>query len=102
MEEDSLLLRVLGKSPRLMIIDFLIDNPIFDFSKTEMIAGIELCKPTFYKYFSPLLDEGIVKISRKIGRSEMYQLDRKNPTVIAILEFEEKILRIHEGKNAKT
>lgn len=37
MEKDSLLLKFLGKSPQLRIIDFLLDNKLLDFSKKEII-----------------------------------------------------------------
>jgi len=48
METESLLLKTLGKSPQMRIMDFFIDNRLFDFSKKEIIEELGMSKTTFY------------------------------------------------------
>lgn len=36
-EYKSILMKALGESPKLRIIDFFLDNPLFDFTKKEVI-----------------------------------------------------------------
>jgi DNA-binding transcriptional ArsR family regulator len=66
--EKSILLKTLGDSPKLRIIDFFLDNPFLDFTKKEVIEALRMSKQTFYKYFKDVEEDGIVEVSRKIGR----------------------------------
>lgn len=90
MKVESLLIEVLGNSPQMRIIDFFLDNKIFDFSKKEIIEGAGLSKTTFYKYWGELEKLKIVKISRTFGKTKLYKLNEENLIVkiLAELDFE--------------
>jgi len=88
---ESMLVKALGNSPRLRIIDFFLDNLLFDFTKKEVIETLGMNKKTFYKYFQDLEKEGIVKVSRKIGKAKLYKINLSHPLVEMLREFEKKI-----------
>lgn len=88
-KEKSLLLKMLDESPKLRIIDFFLDNPFFDFTKKEVIEALRMNKQTFYKYFKELEEDGIVKISRRIGRAKLYKINLKHPVVVKLRELDE-------------
>jgi len=90
-EYQSILLRTLGNSPKLRIIDFFLDNPLFDFTKKEVIEALGMSKKTFYKYFPDLERDGIVIVSRKIGRAKLYRINLKHPLVTMLREYEKRI-----------
>ena len=90
-EYQSLLLRTLGDSPKLRIIDFFIDNPLFDFTKKEVIEALRMSKQTFYKYFPDLERDGIVVVSRKIGRAKLYRINLKHLLVEMLREYEARL-----------
>ena len=90
-EYQSILLKTLGDSPKLKIIDFFLDNPLFDFTKKEVIEALGLSKQTFYKYFPELEEYGIVEVSRKIGRAKLYKINLKHPLVNMLRECETKV-----------
>lgn len=54
----SLLLRAFGSSPKLRIIDILLTNPFFDFSKNELVKELGMSKQTLYKCFKDLEELG--------------------------------------------
>ena len=85
--EKTILVETFGSAPVIRIIDFLIDNPLSDYSKEEMIKGIGISKVTFYKYFPLLEESGIVRETRKIGKSKMYKLNEKNDVVKKLKEL---------------
>ena len=88
-KEKSILLKVFGENPKLRIIDFFLDNPSFDFTKKEVIEALGMNKQTFYKYFREIEKQGIVVVSRRIGRTKLYRI---NPKFFNILrELEEKL-----------
>ena len=88
---ESILMRTLGDSPKLRIIDFFLDNPLFDFTKKEVIEALGMSKQTFYKYFPDLEKYGIVVVSRRIGRAKLYKINLKHPLVEMLRKYEEKI-----------
>jgi len=103
-EYDSMLIKVFGKSPKLRILDFLLDYKLNDFTKKEIIEALGMSKVTFYKNFKDLIDLGLVIPSRKIGRATLYKINLENPMVKMLIEFEMKLsLKIaeEEGKMKK-
>ena len=90
-EYQSILLKTLGDSPKLRIIDFFLDNPLFDFTKKEVIEALGMSKQTFYKYFGDVEKYGIVEVSRKIGRASLYKINLKHPLVRMLREYETQL-----------
>ncbi|MEM2913646.1 MAG: winged helix-turn-helix domain-containing protein [Candidatus Bathyarchaeia archaeon] len=90
-EYQSILLKALGDSPKLRIIDFFLDNPLFDFTKKEVIEALGMSKQTFYKYFADIEKYGIVAVSRKIGRASLYKINLENPMVKMLKEYETQL-----------
>ena len=101
-EYRSILLKTLGDSPKLRIIDFFLDNPLFDFTKKEVIEALGMSKQTFYKYFPEIEEYGIVVVSRKIGRAKLYKINLEHPLAIMLREYETKVsLQIAEQEAEK-
>ena len=97
MESQSVITEVLGYSPRVKILDYLMDFPTNDFTKKEIIEALGMSKQTFYKYFESLEKFGMVKVSRTIGKAKLYQIDSGNELVKSIRDLEMKMsLRIAE------
>jgi DNA-binding transcriptional ArsR family regulator len=93
MEVDhrSLLTRALGDSPKLRIVDYLLDYKLNDFTKKEIVEALGMSKLTFYKYFKDLVELGLVTPSRKIGRATLYKINLENPIVKMIIDCETKL-----------
>jgi DNA-binding transcriptional ArsR family regulator len=93
MEVDyrSLLTRALGDSPKLRIVDYLLDYKLNDFTKKEIVKALGMSKLTFYKYFKDLVELGLVTPSRKIGRATLYKINLENPIVKMIIDCETKL-----------
>jgi len=90
-EYESIIIKTLGDSPKLRIVDFFLDNPLFDFTKKEIIEALGMSKQTFYKYFPDLEEYGIVKVSRKIGKAKLYKINLEHPLVSMLREYERKV-----------
>lgn len=102
MENESLIATVFGYSPQMRILNYLLDFPTSDFTKKEMIEALGMSKQTFYKYFDYLEDSGMVKVNRSIGKARLYKIDRANPMIKTITEFERKLsMQIAERQEEK-
>lgn len=93
MSNETLLLKYLGQSPVLRIIDFFLDNPLLDYSKNEVVKNLEMGRVTFFKYWSELEKSGAVKVTRQIGRATMYHLDRSNDVVKQLIKLDMALAR---------
>jgi len=94
---DSLLIKALGYSPKMRIIDIFMTNPYFDFSREELVKELRMSKQTLYKNFKDLEELGIVEVSRRIGRAVMYRINREHPLVKRLDEIvKEMSLQIAE------
>lgn len=93
MENESVLIEAFGNSPKMRIIDFFIDNKLFDFSKKEIIEELGMSKTTFYKVWDDIEKYGIVKVSRKYGKAKLYKLNRENPVVKGLVKIERTLIR---------
>ncbi len=79
-EYESLLLKILGRTPALRIIDFFMDNPFSGFTKREAIEALGMDKQKFHKHFEDLEELGIVKVS-KSRKTVLYKIDMQHPLV---------------------
>lgn len=102
MEDQSLLIKVLGRSPKMKILDYLLDFPTNDFTKKEIIETLGMSKQTFYKYFGDLEEVGIVKVNRTVGKAKLYKVNRENTIVRDLVNMERKMsLQIAEHEETK-
>lgn len=98
---ESLLLKALGRSPQLRIVDFLMDNKLFDFSKKEIIEALGMSKTTFYKVWGEIETLGIVKSERKFGKTKLYSLNTESELVKCLMEIEKQLISQAADKSRK-
>ncbi len=87
MKNISVLVEYFGEHPIVKIIDFLIENKIFDYSKKQIMEETEISKATLFKYFPKLEEGGIVKVSRKFGKAKLYRINAESPIVRKIIDL---------------
>jgi len=91
--EKSLLVEFLGDTPLIRVIDFLIENSIFDYTKTDIADNSGISRASLYNVWPMLEKFEIVKASRKIGNTTLYKLNKENPVVQKLIELDLKISR---------
>ena len=98
---ETLLLKYLGSSPVLRIMDFFLGNPLSDYSKNEVVKNLQMGRVTFFKYWLELEKSGAVKITRNVGRATMYQLDRRSEVVKQLIKLDMALARKSMEKAAE-
>ena len=102
MKNQSLLATVFGYSPKMKILNYLLDFPTNDFTKKEIIDALGMSKQAFYKYFDSLEEVGIVKVNRTIGKAKLYIVNRSNPVVKDLVNLERKMsMQIADSEEEK-
>ena len=86
--KKSLLIQFLGENPVFKIVDFLIENKGLEVTKKDIIEGTKIARATLFKVWPQLETQEIVKITRKFGKTKLYEINAKSPLVKKILELE--------------
>ncbi|MBA3043580.1 MAG: winged helix-turn-helix domain-containing protein [Candidatus Thermoplasmatota archaeon] len=65
---------ILGNTPDIRILDFLIDNARFDYTATEIGKYTGLSKPTVLDAIRKMLRNNLITETRTVGRMNFYAL----------------------------
>ena len=87
-DESSYLVKALGGSPMVKVIDFLLENKIFDFTKVEIAQGSDISRITLEKIWPNLDDTGVLIETRRIGNGVLYTLNRESPVIRKLAELD--------------
>jgi len=99
-DKKSLLIQFIG-SPKMKIVDFLLDNKPLDFSKEGIARNIGLSKVSIHKYWTELETCGIVKVTRQFGKTKLYTLNSKSVITRKMLELEKALISSALEKEAQ-
>ena len=73
--EPSLLVRALGETPELRVIDYLLENDISDFSIQGIAEGAGLSRNTVSKIVCELEKIGVIVHTRDVGRAKLFKIN---------------------------
>lgn len=102
MKEKSLLLGLLGEQPLFKVIDFLIDNLSVDFTKKQIAEGAGIARASLFNHWDEIEKYGLVKVTRRFGKTKLYTLNTKNQIVKRLLDLEKALIAVSlEKESAK-
>jgi len=86
--DESIFVKTFGNTPKIILLDFLLDNDIFDYSKSEIAQHTGISRVTLDKYWDSFIKDKILVKSREIGRATLFKLNKANPTVKKLMELD--------------
>lgn len=89
----SYLTKAFGGSPMVRVIDFLLENKIFDFTKVEIAKGSGVSRVTLEKIWSALEEMDLLIETRRIGNGILYTLNRESLIAKKMLELDEILVK---------
>jgi len=92
MAEESIFLGHVGDSPRMRVLQFLIEGRDFDYTLTDMLNA-EVSWGTLNTLIPKLLELEIVIKTRKIGRATLYRINLKNPIAKQFAEIYDSLIK---------
>ena len=75
----------LGTSPRIKVIELLIDNRDKGLSIREIILGANVKHRNLVEIIKDLLEKDVIYIERKIGKSNLYKINEFNDMVQGLI-----------------
>jgi|SRR3989344_3031282 len=87
-ENKSLFLEQFGDTPQLRVLDFFIDNQMFDFPLTEIARESNVSYNSLKLFFPMFIFSGIVYQTRRIGKSDYFKLNLKNEFIKNLIKLD--------------
>ncbi len=88
----SVFLEVVGKSPRMKILQYLIEGRQFDFSLTDIAENAGVSWRTLHIIFPQLLKYSLVVKTREIGMAKLYRINKENNIAKKLIELYDYII----------
>ncbi len=99
--DPSLFVEFFGDYPYIRVLDFLLENDIFDYSKKDICRNADVSWNTLETFWNQLEEMHIVTHTRKVGKAEMYKLNAQNIIVKQLLELDKKLMKTSMEKIGK-
>lgn len=90
----TVFLEVMGESPYMKVLDFFLDNIVYDYSKTAVSEETGVSRVTLQEVIKDLEKKGIIRKTRKVGRAQLYKFNGQNPIANQLWEFDKKLCDI--------
>ncbi len=103
MQQKTIFLNILGNSPILRVLDFLIVNEDFDYSMTDIAKLSDVGYSTLKLFWQRLEDAKIIVQTRIVGKAKMYRLNQTNPITkkLRALYWETTKKQVHKKNKEK-
>jgi hypothetical protein len=90
-DETGPLERLFSSRATTRIIDFLVTFREFDYPLTEIAENTGVNRRTVERVMPNLIHYGVVKVTRTVGRSKMYQCNTGSPLVKGVINVSSEI-----------
>ncbi|MFH0798045.1 MAG: hypothetical protein V1906_01395 [Candidatus Woesearchaeota archaeon] len=80
-ERLSTFLKIFGDTPRLRVLDFFMVHEEFDYSMTDIAKESGVGYSTLKMLWPALEKNGIVIMTREVGKAKLYRINGSNNTV---------------------
>ena len=93
MEKETIFIEVFGNNPVIRVLDFLITFQLFDYPLTEIAKNAGVSYSTLQTFWNNLERNNIVVKTRRVGKSDMYKLNTKNPAVQQLIKLDWNLIK---------
>ena len=88
----TLFRRALGDTPKIRVLEFLIEGRELDYSITDIAEGAEIGRTTLFRIFEDLLKSKIIVPTRVIGNAKLYRLNLEDNFVKKMVEIFDEVI----------
>ena len=84
-------MNVFGNKKMVKVLDFLLDDPLSQFTKTDIAKGGAVSRSSVSKIVSFLVDIGMLKGTKKSGKTTWFRLDISSPLVTYLIKLDSEV-----------
>lgn len=86
--DNSAFVKTFGNTPKVKVLDFFLENDVFDYSKSDVAEQTGISRATLDGFWDSLVKSRIIIESRRIGRAVLYRLNTQLPLVKRLIELD--------------
>ena len=90
---ETIFTDVFGNNPIIKVLDFLITFQSFDYPMTEISKNSQVSYSTLQTFWNKLERNNIVIKTRRVGKSDLYKLNTKNPAVQQLIKLDWNLIK---------
>jgi len=98
MKEITIFRELLGDSPVIRVLDFLIEGRGLDYSLSDITENSNIGWTTLHRIWEKLVQLKIVVPTREIGRAKLFKLNEENPAVKKLINLYDTLLYLETEK----
>jgi len=98
MKNKSVFIEIFGENPIIKVLDFLITFQAFDYPLTEIAKNSGVSYSTLQTFWYKLEENNIVIKTRRVGKSDLYKLNTKNPAIQQLIKLDWNLIKGSEKK----
>ncbi len=91
--EEPIFIRVLGDTPKIRILNYLIKYRGLDYSMSDIARNSKVGWATLSRLWKEFVKFRIVVPTREIGKAKLFKLNEENAAVIELIEVYKKLLQ---------
>ena len=99
MNNETIFIEVFGNNPIMKVLDFLITFQLFDYPMTEIAKNSEVSYSTLQGFWDNLERNNIVIKTRRVGKSDLFKLNTKNPAVQQLIKLDWNLVKGSEQES---
>jgi len=93
MKNETVFIEIFGSNPVMKVLDFLITFQQFDYPLTEIAKNSGVSYSTLQTFWNKLERNKIVIKTRRVGKSDLYKLNVKNPAVKQLIKLDWNLIK---------
>ena len=90
--EQSIFIKILGDTPKIRILNYLIKYRGLDYSMSDIARNSNVGWATLSRLWKELIKLNIIVKTREIGKAKLFKLNEENPAVMELIELYKKLL----------
>jgi hypothetical protein len=90
--EDAKVFKSLFPTAGASLLDFFLIFRSYDYTEADLVRRTHLTPKTVSKELVNLTNEGILKITRTVGRSKMYALNNDSPKTKILIQYSDIVI----------
>ena len=75
---ETLFRKTLGNTPKIRVLEFLIEGRELDYSISDIAEGAEIGRTTLFRIWDDLIKTQMITPTRQIGNAKLYRLNIDN------------------------
>lgn len=92
MDAKSLFIELMGDSPMIRVLDYLLTERELDFSITDMAENSGIGRATLYRIWDNLMKNEIISHTRNIGKAKLFKLNTANTKIKKLIEIYDMLI----------